>query len=365
MKIELKSIKIRDLIKGFQDNQEDGVLGYNGLLEIRPKYQREFIYGEKAQVAVIETIRKDFPLNVMYWAVNEDSYEVLDGQQRTLSICSFCEGDFSIKINGVLKYFQNLTNDEKNQILNYETMVYFCSGSESEKLEWFKTINIAGEKLTEQELRNAVFTGRWLSDAKKYFSKTGCAAAEVSGHFISKSVLRQELLETALKWISKDDIEDYMGKNQNNPNALVLWRYWGDLSSWVKETFPKKRKEMKSVNWGSLYDKHKDEMLDALALEKRIETLMKDDEVTKKSGIYNYVLTGEEKFLSVRTFTENQKRQVYENQKGICPHCGDSKGYKIEEMEADHIIPWSKGGKTDLENCQMLCKKHNREKSNK
>lgn len=365
MDIELERIKIKDLIEGFEDEQENGVTGYDGLLDIRPKYQREFIYSPKAQVAVIETIRKDFPLNVMYWVDNGGTYEVLDGQQRTLSICGFCEGDFSIEINGVPKYFHNLTQEQKTQIEDYEIMVYLCSGSEDEKLEWFKTINIAGEKLTEQELRNAVFTGKWLADAKRYFSKTGCAAADVSDHFISKAVLRQELLESALKWISDDNIEDYMGQHQNDPNALELWRYWNDLSNWVKATFPKKRREMKSVNWGELYKLHKDEMLDSDALEAEIKALMEDDDVTKKAGIYPYVLTRKEKYLSVRAFTDSQKRQMYEKQKGHCPHCGKSKTYKIEEMEADHITPWSQGGKTDLKNCQMLCRDHNRQKSNK
>ena len=365
MDIKLEKIKIKDLVKGFEDNREGGVVGYNGLLDIRPAYQREFIYSAKNQKAVIETVRKSFPLNVMYWADNGGTYEILDGQQRTLSICGFTEGDFSIEIDGKPKYFQNLTTDQKDQILSYELMIYICSGKESEKLEWFKTINIAGEKLTEQELRNAVFTGKWLVSAKKYFSKTGCPAANVSEHFISKNLLRQELLETALKWISNDDIENYMGKHQNNPNALEIWRFWSDLSNWVKATFPIKRKEMKSVDWGYLYNSYKDEILDSDTLESQIVGLMEDDEVTKKSGIYTYLLTKEEKHLSIRVFTSNQKRQVYEKQKGRCPHCDKSKKYEIEDMEADHIKPWSLGGKTELKNCQMLCKDHNRQKSNK
>lgn len=365
MEIKLEKIKIKELVKGFEDNEENGVIGYNGLLDIRPAYQREFIYSTKNQKAVIETIRKSFPLNVMYWADNKGTYEVLDGQQRTLSICGFIEGDFSIEINEKPKYFQNLTKDQKDQILNYELMIYICSGKESEKLDWFETINIAGEKLTDQELRNAVFTGRWLVDAKKHFSKTNCPAASISEHFISKNLLRQELLETALKWISNDNIADYMGRHQNDPNALELWRFWSDLSNWVQKTFPIKRKEMKSVDWGCLYNLYKDDMLDANELEAQIAELMEDDEVTKKSGIYFYLLTKKEKYLSIRAFTPKQKRQVYEKQNGKCPHCDQSKTYEIEDMEADHIKPWSLGGKTDIQNCQMLCKDHNREKSNK
>lgn len=363
MKIELKKIKIRELFKGFVNDQENGVVGYDGKLDIRPKYQREFVYNEKQQKAVIDTIRKGFPLNVMYWVENEDSYEVLDGQQRTLSICSYLDQEFSLTENGVLKYFHSLTKDEQEDILNYELMIYFCKGNEIEKLEWFKTINIAGEKLTDQELRNAVFTGTWLTNAKAYFSKSSCPAAEISEHFLSKKVTRQELLETALKWISNDNIQDYMSKNQHKPNASELWLYFTSLSNWVKTNFPKKRKEMKSVDWGFLYNKFGSQIFDSNQIEKDIKKLMADEDVTKKSGIYFYILTKEDKYLSIRAFTDNQKRETYEKQKGICPQCGKSKKYELEEMEAEHITPWSKGGKTDSKNCQMLCKHHNRKKS--
>ena len=251
MNIELKEITVDQLTNGYVDNEEGGVIGYDGKLDIRPPYQREFIYKDKQRDAVINTIIKDFPLNVMYWAVREDgNYEVIDGQQRTISICQFVEGDFAFKN----RYFHNLQQDEKDKILNYKLMVYLCSGTDSEKLEWFRTINIAGEKLTDQELRNAVYSGSWVSDAKRYFSKSGCAAYGIGSDYLSGSPIRQEYLETAIKWISKNDIEAYMAEHQHDPNASALWIYFQSVITWVQSTFTKKRKFMKSVNWGELYN---------------------------------------------------------------------------------------------------------------
>ena len=242
-------------------------------------------------------------------------------------------------------------------------MVYLCSGTDSEKLEWFKTINIAGEKLTEQELRNAVYVGTWVADAKKYFSKNGCAAYGIGSNYLTGSANRQDYLETAIDWISGGEIEDYMSKHQHDPNALALWNYFQSVITWVKGTFPKYRKEMKGIDWGTLYNKYKDVLQDTAKLEAQITDLMKDEDVTKKSGIYPYVLTGEEKYLSIRAFTDNQKREAYERQNGICVKCG--KHFELNEMEADHITPWHSGGKTSAENCQMLCKDDNRRKSGK
>ena len=360
MKIELKEITIRALTNGYQDKQQSGVMGYGGKLDIRPPYQREFIYKEKQSEAVIDTITKNFPLNVMYWAVREDgNFEVIDGQQRTISICQFVEGDFAY--NG--RYFHNLQKDEREQILNYKTMVYLCSGSDSEKLEWFKTINIAGEKLTDQELRNAVYSGSWVSDAKRYFSKNGCPAYSLGSDYLNGSPIRQDYLETTVKWISHDNIEHYMAKQQNEPNANDLWLYFQSVINWVKAVFPNYRKEMKGIQWGSLYNEFKNNKFDHKKLEEEIAKLMQDEDVTNKKGIYEYVLTRKEKHLNIRAFTENQKREAYERQKGICPDC--KKEYKIEEMEADHIKPWHLGGPTSSFNCQMLCKDDNRRKSGK
>ena len=360
MKIELHRIPIREVVKGYRDSGIEGVVAYDGRLDVRPKYQREFVYKEKQRNAVIETIMKDFPLNVMYWMVRDDGgYELLDGQQRTISIGQYVNGDFSLNN----RFFHNLTKVEQEQILNYELMIYFCEGTDKERLDWFRTINIAGEKLTEQELRNAVYTGPWLTDAKVKFSKPNCAAyllANDGGALLSGSPIRQEYLETVLDWISDGQIEDYMARHQHDEDANELWEYFQQVIAWVRRTFVYYRKEMATVNWGQLYNQFHTEELDPEALEKEIQKLMQDEDVTKKSGIYPYVLTRQEKYLSIRAFTDKMKREAYERQQGVCPRCG--KQFAFEEMEADHITPWHLGGKTIAENCQMLCKECNRRK---
>lgn len=364
MKIELKEIKIKEVADGYVNSNEEGVVGYGGKLDIRPKYQREFVYKDKQRDAVIETIRKNFPLNVMYWVKNEEGdFEVMDGQQRTISFCEYVEGKFSLDFGSGSQYFHNFTDTEQEQILNYKLMVYFCEGADKEKLDWFKIINIAGEKLTDQELRNAIYTGPWLTDAKKYFSKTGCPAYGMGSDYLSGVAIRQDYLETAIKWISNDKIEQYMADNQHKPNANELWLYFQSVINWTKAVFPTYRKEMKGVSFGTLYNQFKDKEFDSKKLEKEITKLMQDEDVTKKSGIYEYVLTRNEKFLNIRAFTDKQKREAYEKQKGKCVKC--KKYFEIEEMEADHIKPWHEGGKTIAKNCQMLCKDDNRTKSGK
>jgi len=358
MKIELKEITIREVSNGYINDNEEGVVGYGGNLNIRPKYQREFVYKDKQRDAVIETVKKDFPLNVMYWVKNEDdTYEVLDGQQRTISICEYVAGTFSLNA----LYIHNLTDIERDQILDYKLMVYFCEGNDKEKLDWFKTINIAGEKLYDQELRNAIYTGTWLTDAKKHFSKSNCPAYNMGSDYMTGSAIRQDYLQTAISWLSNDKIEDYMAKNQHKPNANELWLYFQSVINWIRVVFPKYRKEMKGVSFGPLYNSFKDKEFDAKKLEVEITELMQDEDVTKKSGIYEYVLTRNERYLSIRTFTDKQKRESYERQKGICVKCGVQ--FELNEMEADHITPWHEGGKTTAENCQMLCKYDNRIKS--
>jgi len=317
MKIELNEILIKDLVKGYIDNKEEGVFGFDGKLNIRPKYQREFVYKDHQRDAVIETIQKNFPLNVMYWVKNGQTFEVLDGQQRTVSICQYINREYSINARA----WHNLTDDEKDQILNYKLMIYFCEGTDSEKLAWFKIINIAGEKLTEQELRNAVYTGTWLTDAKRHFSKSGCAAYNLSKDYTTGSPIRQELLETAIDWLSGGKIEEYMSKNQNESNANELWLYFQNVINWVKVVFPKYRKEMKGIAWGELYNKYYKKKFDSTKIEKQIEKLMMDDDVTNKKGIYSYLLTEDEKYLSIRAFSDSQKRAAYEKQKGKCPKC--------------------------------------------
>ena len=369
MKIELHEITIREVVNGYRDSQEHGVVGYDGKLNIRPAYQREFVYKEKQRNAVIETVMKGFPLNVMYWV--EDlvcGYELLDGQQRTISICQYVNGDFSINS----RFFHNLTDTEQNQILDYPLMIYICKGTDKEKLDWFKIINIAGVQLKEQEIRNAIYTGVWLSDAKKYFSKIGCVAYLLGNKYLNGEVNRQDYLETVLSWISAKEemkIEDYMAIHQHCTHATPLWCYFQNVINWTRTIFPKYRKEMKGVQWGFLYNKYGKDDFDPQELELKVSKLMQDDDVTKRSGIYEYLLSGNEKHLNIRAFTDNEKRKVYERQGGICPHCVSENRakthYDIEEMEADHITPWRDGGKTSTENCQMLCKEHNRLKSSK
>ncbi len=360
MKIQPLQLTIRELTKGYEDKQEEGVRGYGGKLDIRPPYQREFIYKDKQRDAVINTVRQDYPLNVMYWSVRADgNFEIIDGQQRTVSICRYVNKDFSIK---GLK-FHNLQGDEQKQILDYKLTIYLCSGTDSERLDWFETINISGEELTPQELKNAVYSGTWVTDAKRYFSKAN--RPKLGDDYLSGVAIRQEFLETVIDWISNGDIKGYMSDHQDHKDAKELWQYFQVVIKWVKTIFPEYRSEMKGVPFGRLYNVHKDEKPDPEKLEKRISTLMEDEDVTNKKGIYTYVLNGKEKFLNIRAFTDKQKREAWERQKGICPKCKEKKKWKFEEMEGDHKKPWHDGGKTIPENCEMLCKEHNREKAGK
>jgi len=361
MKIFLREITIREVSENYVDNAEEGVTGYNGKLNIRPKYQREFVYDEKERNAVMDTVRKGFPLNVMYWVVNEDdTFEVLDGQQRTVSFCQYVKGDYAVLFDGNPMFFHSLTVAEQDQILDYRLMVYFCEGNDKEKLDWFRIVNIAGKKLFNQELRNAVYTGTWLTNAKSVFSKSNCAAYLLAKDYVGGSPIRQEILEKAISWISKDKIEEYMSVHQHDPNANELWMYFRNVIEWVQLTFIVYRSEMKGLDWGGMYDKFKGGMYDTVKLEQEIQALMMDDDVTSKKGIYQYALTRNEKYLNIRAFTDSQKRSVYEKQKGICTKCGEHFGLK--QMEADHITPWSQGGKTDNANCQVLCRDCNRRK---
>ena len=360
MKINLNKITVREVFAGYKDSSEEGVVAYKGKLDIRPKYQREFVYKPEQRNAVIRTVSHKFPLNIMYWIENEaGSYELLDGQQRTLSICQYVNGDYSIND----RFFHNLTKEEQDQILDYELMIYFCDGTDKERIEWFEVINTAGEKLTPQELLNAVYTGPWLSDVKLKFSKSNCVAsllASDGGQLVTGSPIRQELLETALAWINNGEVAEYMALHQHDENARELWQYFQNVIEWTRATFPRYRQEMKSVAWGVLYNKFKDADLNPDELETEVSRLMQDEDVTKKSGIYPYVLTLRESYLNIRAFSPKERREAYERQKGICPKCGQH--FELDQMDADHITPWVEGGKTDAANCQMLCREDNRRK---
>ena len=306
---------------------------------------------------MIDTVRREFPLNVMYWADRGDgTFEIIDGQQRTISICQYVKGAFSI--DGLA--FHNLQDDQREQILNYKLMVYACSGTDSEKLDWFEIINIAGVVLTKQELRNAVYHGSWVSSAKRYFSRPGCPAYGIASKFLNGKLNRQDYLETAIKWINNGDIKGYMSEHQNDEDAVDLWNHFRSVIDWTNATFTTYRKDMKGVDWESLYNEFRDAKIDPDELEAETTKLMQNDDVTKKGGIYPYLLTRDEKYLSIRAFSDGMKVSAFERQNGICPSC--NKKFDIKQMEGDHIDPWSEGGKTTPDNCQMLCKPCNRRK---
>ena len=360
MKIELLDLTVGELVDDYCDKGENGVKGYGGRLDIRPPYQREFIYKDKEREAVIDSIMNGFPLNVMYWSVrDDDTYEIIDGQQRTISIAQYVEGEFSVDE----RYFENLQDDEQEQILDYKLTIYLCSGTDSERLKWFEIINIAGQKLTNQELRNAVYAGTWVTDAKRYFSRQPSPAVGLGGGYLSGEAIRQKHLETVIKWINNGDITGYMADHQNDENAKPLWDYFRSVIVWIESTFTTYRSSMKGVDWGSLYNAYKDAELNPVKIEAEVEELLDDDEVQRESGIYPYVLTRKAKHLNLRAFDDRMKRRIYRKQNGICAIC--EKEFEIGKMEADHITPWSEGGKTEEANCQMLCRKCNREKSSK
>lgn len=377
MKINEKRLKIGDLIEGYyEDDSTSKVTAWGGKLDVRPEYQREFVYAEKQRDAVINTVLNGFPLNIMYFVDRLDgTYEVLDGQQRIISICRYAKNMFSVKIPATTGGYNtvnypNLFDDQLEDFLNYELHVYVCEGTEREKLDWFQVINIAGMTLENQEILNAVLHSAWLTDAKSAFSRRNCAANKNYGKYMNGDYIRQKFLETAFRWnayyegiTGKDAIVQYMQKHRQDKNADALWKYFEDVFAWVQATFGSYDKSMKGVEWGYLYNEHKDDNLDPVELQQRMKELMADDEVQKKSGIYEYLLTGEKKVLNLRTFSERDKITMYNRQQGLCAICG--KPFSMKEMHADHIKPWSKGGLTDLSNGQMLCVNCNLAKSDK
>lgn len=365
MNILLHEITVRDLTDGYTDSQENGVTGYSGRLNIRPAFQREFIYNDKQQREVINSIIHGYPLNVMYWVrTGTDSYEMLDGQQRTLSICRYVNGDYFLND----KNFSSQPADIQQRILDYKLMIYICEGESSEIVEWFNVINIAGERLTKQEIRNAALPGRWLSDAKRRFSRRGCEAQKIAGDYMAGSPIRQEFLEAAIRWKAEHDgipyeddiVRAYMSLHRNDENCNDMWLYFQAVMNWVKLLFPEPAKAMKTIDWGKYYNRFHGEHYDTGRIQERIRELLDDEEVSSEKGIYEYLIDGEEKHLSLRKFSDKVKRAVYVRQEHKCAKCG--KEFAIEDMEADHIVAWSQGGRTVEENCQLLCRKCNREK---
>ena len=374
MDITPLDVKAIEIFNGYSDNDEEGVVAYGGKLNIRPKYQREFIYPEKDQKEVIKTMLKGFPLNIMYWAVSDDgSYELLDGQQRTLSFCKYMNNEYSVDVNGNPLYYHSLREKQSN-IDDYILHIYICEGSDTDKLEWFNIINKAGKELKPQELLNATYTGEWLTQSKRYFSKTGCPASSLFGDYLSGEMNRQAYLEAALKWIGdRDNItaREYMARHQKDTNCNDLWMYFSTVANWAKMLFPKSNKNKKIIEglpWGIYYNKYHKNEYDSEVLKKRFEELIMDKEVENNKGIIEYLLCGDENCLGLRAFDEDDKLRKYNEQGGKCPLCSGINADKIweyDEMEGDHIIPWHSGGKTTYDNLQMLCRHCNRTKSGK
>ena len=370
MTIKQIEVTVGDIARGYINNEEQGIRGYGGQLDIRPPYQREFIYNESEQQAVISTVLKGYPLNVMYWVRrSEDAecpYEVMDGQQRTLSLCEYVDGKFAYDF----KNFFNQPADIQKIILDYPLTIYLCEGEPSEKLEWFKTINIAGKPLNEQEINNAVYAGPFVTDAKRHFSKSNCGAYRLGKDLVNGTPIRQEFLKKALEWMAEHETREgkpqsvvgYMAEHQHDPNANNLWTYFQNVLNWTITNFDLKKfkKIMKGLNWALYYDKYHSTTLDTADLASRISKLILDSDVQKQVGIIPYVLTGDERHLDLRGFPEDIKLAVWEKQHHICPSC--QKEFDYEFMEGDHITPWREGGRTVIENCQMLCRECNRRK---
>lgn len=372
MIINMMKLPIRDLIQGYsEDDFTSRVRAWGGKLDVRPEYQREFVYADDKRDAVINTIMKNFPLNIMYFVDRKDgTYEVLDGQQRIISICRYATNKFSVKIPAATGGYNtvnypNLFDEDRDRFLDYELQVYICEGTDKEKLEWFEIINIAGETLANQEIRNAIYHSAWLTDAKSAFSRRNCAAYKNYGKYLNGDYIRQAFLETAFRWaadadgiVGKDAVEQYMQLHRNDKNADALWKYFEDVFTWVRDVFGKNiDPSMKGVQWGLLYNQHRNDNLDPAYMQKRVKELLADKEVGKRTGIYQYLLEGEktdaEKYLSLRQFDKDDMAAKYHEQGGLCAICG--KPFDQKDMHGDHIIPWSKGGKTTYDNLQMLC----------
>ena len=352
-------------------------MAYGGKLCVRPAFQRAFVYDKKQENAVIDTAMKGFPLNIMYWVDNGDgTYDCLDGQQRTISLCNFVDGISNFEapwFNGGKKNYihtiQRIDPDMYERFMNYELEVYVCKGEKAERMEWFRTINIAGEELYPQELRNANYVSSWLTDAKKYFSQANptstakCPAERLGGQYTNKNANRQEILAQVISWrVGSDKDEDicqYMEDHINDTDASDLWDYFNNVIDWINEIFPGVyEKGMNSVNWGALYNVYGEEDLDPDDICSKFDELIEfkaskelDVSVAK---IVEYCITRDEKLLKHRQFSEAQRSTLYNRQKGICPDCGQH--YLKADMHAHHVIPWYNGGMTDLSNGVMLCK---------
>jgi hypothetical protein len=387
MKTELRTdITVKDICDGFVYNELEGkgLFGLSGKLTIQPEYQRNYIYADgKKDVAVINSILRKYPIGLIYFnKVNDDEFEVLDGQQRITSIGRYVTGKFAIKDeNGLEQYFSGIADDKQDLILKTKLLVYECEGTESEIKEWFKTINRAGVPLNNQELLNAVYSGPFVTLCKAEFSNSQNSNIQKWSAYISGTVNRQEFLECALDWVSKGNIGDYMSQHRKKENINEVKNYFTSVIEWVSAVFTDVENEMRGLEWGRLYEEYHGKSYNPKKVSEKLKELYADPYVKNRRGIFEYILGGSKdtKLLEVRVFDEATKNIVYKKQtelaekKGTsnCPHCSighdsnKSKIWKLSEMDADHVTAWSKGGATDIKNCQMLCKTHNRAKGNK
>lgn len=379
-------ITVKELCDGFVYNKFEGkgLFGLSGKLTIQPEYQRNYIYADgRKDVAVIESILKGYPLGLIYFVkVGENEYEVLDGQQRITSIGRFVSDLFAVKDeNGMEQYFGGLAEDKQEEILNYKLLVYVCEGTESEIKEWFKTINIAGIPLNDQELLNAVFSGPFVTLAKTEFSNSQNSNILKWGAYVKGKVNRQEFLATAIGWVSDGKISDYMSLHRYDNNINELKTYFNSVIDWASGVFIDVEPEMSGLEWGRLYEDYHSNPYDPNIVSEQVTTLLTDPYVTNRKGVFEYILGGssDKKLLAVRVFNDATKKRVYKRQTAKAKELGVSncslctsednankdKIWSINDMDADHVTAWSKGGATDESNCQMLCKTHNRSKGNR
>jgi hypothetical protein len=389
MKTILKtSTTVKEICDGFVYNELEGkgLFGLSGKLTIQPEYQRNYIYasdGGKKEIAVIDSILKEYPIGLIYFnKVDKDKFEILDGQQRITSIGRFVTDKFATKDeNGMPQIFGNMAKDKQNKILETKLLIYECEGTESQIKEWFRTINIAGVPLNNQELLNAVYSGQFVTKAKEEFSNSQNANIQKWSAYVSGSAIRQEFLERALDWVSKGNIGDYMSKHRKDKNIEELKKYFNTVIDWVSGVFTDVESEMRGLEWGRLYEAYHKKAYNPAKVSAEVQKLYADPYVKNRKGIFEYILGGsvDTKLLEVRVFDEATKKAVYATQaakaekkgESNCPHCAighdanKSKIWSFNEMDADHVAAWSKGGKSDIKNCQMLCKTHNRAKGNR
>jgi 5-methylcytosine-specific restriction endonuclease McrA len=389
MKTILKTdITVKDICEGFVYNELEGkgLFGLSGKLTIQPEYQRNYIYssdGGKKEVAVIESILKGYPIGLIYFnKVSNDVLEVLDGQQRITSVGRFVTNKFAVKDeNGMEQYFSGIAVDKQVKIMNAKLLIYECEGKESEIKEWFKTINIAGVPLNNQELLNAINSGPFVTLGKEEFSNSQNSNIQKWSAYVSGSANRQDFWERALDWVSKGNIDNYMSSHRNDKNITELKTYFNSVIDWVSGVFIDVESEMRGLEWGRLYEQYHKQAYDPAKVSAQVQKLYGDPYVKNRKGIFEYLLGGsvDTKLLEVRVFDDATKKSVYTIQtiaaeargKSNCPHCSighdanKGKIWKLDEMDADHVAAWSKGGATAAKNCQMLCKTHNRAKGNR